>query len=127
MANNNTKIRASSHRGNEIQLSHIQTDSPLLDIDALIKAREAGQGDIVDFILQETQKEADFRRAEIKKTNKFTFIERMIGMLLAFSVGIGGIFGSLYIANSGHSKLAHVVAVLLIGSLAVGFYKRPPQ
>ena len=123
MASKNTQIKAKDTRGGELHLSHTQLDSPVLDVNALERLQQF-RPDIVDFVIDQTRAEAEYRRKYDQRAAWFTFIERMGGILLAAAVCAGGIFGSVYAANLGHEKLAVTSAVSCIGTLAVAYLRR---
>jgi len=99
MATKNTQVKAKNSVGNEISLSHSQTDSPILDVNSLERLN-AFRPDLVDFIIKETGEEA------------------------AAGIATGGIFGSIYAAANGYEKLSWIIASTCIGSLAIAFLKR---
>lgn len=123
MATKNTQVKAKSLSGNEIQLSHSQTDSPLLDINGLERLNTF-RPDLVDFVIEQTKLEAESRRKGETKLLWFTFIERIGALLLATFIAIGGIWGSIYAATQGFTTLAGIIASTCIGSLAVAFLRR---
>ncbi|WP_159991576.1 hypothetical protein [Pelistega ratti] len=123
MATKSTHVKAKSTLGDEISLSHSQTDSPVLDVNALERLHQF-RPDIVDFIIEQTSKEAEFRRKEAKRINSFTFVERIGALALATIIGGGSIYGSIYAAQQGNSKLGIAIAVVGLGSLAVAFLRR---
>lgn len=123
MASNNTQVRAKNGKGNELHVSHSQTDSPILDVVSLERLQQF-RPDIVDFVITQTAAEAEYRRKESCRINTFTFIEHLGGILLAATVCCGGIFGSVWAANEGHENLAIVIAVCCIGTLAVAYLNR---
>ena len=123
MASKSTHIKARNPLGDELQLSHNQTDSPILDVAALEQLQQF-RPDIVDFVIEQTRREAEYRRRIDNRITWFTFIERMGGILLAFAVCTFGIFGSIWAANQGHGKLAITIAAVCIGTLAVAYLKR---
>ncbi len=118
----NTQVSA-RNKDKEIQVSHSEIDSPVLDVNGLERLHNF-RPDIVDFVLEETRKEAESRRKQEGRVNMFVFVERVGALLLASGLGAGGIFGSIYAAMHGFEKLAVAIAVTCIGSLAVAFLKR---
>ncbi len=124
MASRNTQVKARKDlNGDEISLSHSQTDTPLIDVQSLAKLHEF-RPDAVDFVLNQTKEEAEHRRKSESKMITYTFIERMGGLVLACLICISGIGGSIYAAIHGYEKLGIAIATVTIGSLAVAFLKR---
>lgn len=123
MATKNTQVKAKNATGNEIHLSHSQTDSPILDVYSLERLHQF-RPDIVDFVIEQTKKEAESRRKREVKIDRFTFSERMMALFLAMLMATGGICGSIYAATLGYEKLSWIIASTCIGSLAIAFLKR---
>ncbi len=95
-------------RDKELTLQHHETDSPLIPV-AQIERLHQIRPDLVDWILQQTQIEGDYRRSESRRVNTFVFIERLIGQICAFLIGMAGIAGGFYVALTG------LAAVFLTG------------
>jgi hypothetical protein len=109
-------------RGKDITLQQHETDSPVLPV-AQIEQLHHFRPDRVDWIFDQTQIEAEHRRSENRRINTYTFIERILGMVFALTIGLAGILGGLYAAIQGHDWLGGVVATVTVGTLAVGFLK----
>lgn len=99
------------------------SDAPLLPI-AGIERLHTIRPDMVDWVFEQTQIEAETRRSEQSRVNIFIFIERIGGMLAALVIGVCGVGGGIYAALQGHDWLGGVVATTTIGTLAVAFLKR---
>lgn len=119
----NTQVKAKHPSGNEIHLSHSQTDSPILDVNSLERLNSF-RPDIVDFVVTQTEAEASNRRKREVKIDWFTFIERIGALLLAAGMAVGGIYGSIYAAMNGYHQLSWIIAGTCIGSLAIAFLRR---
>jgi hypothetical protein len=77
--------------------------------------------DLVDYIVTETSAEAKARRDETHRVNTLLFIERMLGQIFAFCVGIGGVVGGGYIALHNQPWAGASIAAATITGLAVAF------
>jgi hypothetical protein len=97
-----------------------QTDAPLLPVASIERLHQV-RPDRVDWVFEQTQIEAENRRIERHRTNLYIFIERMVGMVFALTIGLSGILGGLYAAIQGHEWLGGVVATVTIGTLAGNF------
>ena len=75
----------------------------------------------MDWVIQQTQIEAEFRRTENKRTNGFIFIERILGQVFAFLIGSGGIAAGGYVAIHGQPWAGATIASIAITGLAVVF------
>lgn len=101
MANNQTHVKAVTNEGNTFHVQHTSTDSPILPAANLAQLAELDPS-LVDFVVEETKKEAAHRRKQESRINAFVFAERIsgvvIGALLAFFVfGFGA-----YLILQGH-------------------------
>lgn len=99
------------------------SDAPLIPI-AGIERLHAIRPDRVDWVFEQTQIEAEARRAEQRRINNFIFFERLAGMVASFTLGVCGIAGGIYAALQGHDWLGGVVVTATIGTLAIAFLKR---
>lgn len=125
MASKNTQVKARNNRGEELHLSQSQSDSPILDVNSLERLQQF-RPDIVDFVIQQTAAEAEYRRAETVRVHTFTFIERLGGIIVSVLICLFGIFGSIYAFKNGSEKLAMTIAAVCIGTLAVAYLRRKP-
>ena len=117
-----TNARLKGKDGAELVVSDNHSDSPLLPF-AGLERLHAFRPDRVDWVFEQTQIEAETRRAERRRTNVFIFVERLLGLLASLLVGVLGVGGGIYAALQGHDWLGGVVAVTTIGTLAVAFLR----
>lgn len=110
-------------RSGEMMVQDHQTDAPLLPI-ASIERLHKLRPDRVDWVFDQTQIEAEYRRLEQRRTNRYIFIERIVGMVFALIIGVSGIVGGLYAAIQGNEWLGGIVATVTIGTLAGNFLVR---
>lgn len=75
----------------------------------------------VDWVIQQTQIEAEHRRSETIKINKYTFVERILGQIFAFIIGVVGVGGGSYVAVNGQPEAGGVIATAALTGLAVVF------
>jgi len=107
-------------RGKELTVQQHETDSPVIPI-AQIEQLHQFRPDLVDWIFTQTQIEAEHRRAEVKRVNKFVFIEHIIGQVFALLIGMAGIIGGVYAAINGQAWAGGTIASLAITGLAAVF------
>ena len=113
--------QAKLNRSNgHISVEHHDTDSPILPI-AQIEKLHSFRPDRVDWVFDQTQLEAEYRRKHKNKVNNFIFIERFIGQICALAIGITGIVAGGYIALNGQPFAGASIAGVAIGSLAIVF------
>ncbi|MDD5036705.1 MAG: hypothetical protein PHE55_18360 [Methylococcaceae bacterium] len=107
-------------RDKELTLQQHDTDSPLIPV-AQIERLHQFRPDLVDWIVKQTQIEAEHRRSEDKRINTFVFVERLIGQIFALLIGLAGIVGGVYAAVNGQAWAGGTIASLAITGLAVVF------
>ena len=96
MANKSTQARV-RHRDGEMTLQQQETDSPIIPIGQLERLQRF-KPEAVDWIIQQTQIEAEERRRERRRLNALLFVERTLGQFFALVIGLAGIGGGAYIA-----------------------------
>lgn len=107
-------------RNGELTLQHHDSDSPILPV-AQLEQLARIKPDAVDWVINQTQIEAEFRRNETKRINTFTLIERIIGQICALIIGMAGILGGSYVALNGHEAAGGTIASVALTGLAVVF------
>ena len=121
MVNKSTTANV-KHNNSELTVQQHETDSPILPI-AIMERLEIFKPEAVDWILNQTQIEADHRREENKKINSFIFFEHILGQLFALLIGLAGIAAGSYVAIQGQSLAGATIATAAITGLAVVFIK----
>ncbi|PPD47094.1 MAG: hypothetical protein CTY13_06085 [Methylobacter sp.] len=104
----------------ELTLQQHDSDSPLLPV-AQLEQLHSFKPDAVDWVINQTQIEAEYRREETKRLNLFVFIERLIGQACALTIGVTGIIGGSYVALNGHEAAGGTIASVAITGLAAVF------
>jgi hypothetical protein len=117
------QVRARNGRGDEVAIQTHDTDAPMLPVNSLRELHEF-RPDLVDFVVTQTEKEADFRRSSVKRINVFVLIERLFGMFCAVFIGVFGIIGGGYVGLHGQPILGGTIATAALGTLAVAFIKK---
>lgn len=112
----------------ESTLPDQETDSPILPVDQLERLHEI-KPDAVDWVIQQTQIEAEHRREEISRVNGFILIEHLFGQISALIIGISGILGGSWVAANGQPWAGVTIAIAVIAGLTFVFLtgrnKRP--
>jgi hypothetical protein len=118
------------NRHGDLTVQHHETDSPLLPV-AQLEHLHQFKPDAVDFVIEQTKIEADYRRSETQRLNTLVFVERVIGQVFALLIGLSGIFSGAYVAVNGQPTAGATIASLSLTGLAVVFLKgkmsKPPQ
>lgn len=117
------QARAKSNNGSELALSAHESDSPILPITQLEQLHQF-RPDLVDFVVEQTRREADHRRSRELTVNRYVFIERLSGMACAVLVCIIGVVGGGYVGLQGQPWLGGTIATAALGTLAVAFLRR---
>lgn len=108
------------HRQGNLTVQQHETDSPILPVSQL-QQLNSFKPDAVDWVIKQTQIEAEYRRAESRRVNTFVFIERVIGQVFALLIGISGIVGGSYVAIHDQPWAGGTIASLAITGLAAVF------
>jgi uncharacterized membrane protein len=109
-------------KGDEVLAQQHESDTPFLPVHQL-EQLHGFRPDLVDWVIRETEREADYRRRETHCVNHYIFAERMLGMGFAFLLGMAGILGGGYLALNGQPKAGIAIATVTIGALAVAFLR----
>jgi len=120
MVGKSVSARVRNKKGDELTINHNETDSPILPIQQLEKLHNF-RPDRVDWVFDQTQAEAEHRRYCTTKFGNFVFIERILGQVLAFFIGVAGILAGAYVALHGQPLAGGGIATVTIGTLAVAF------
>lgn len=110
-----------------ITLSQQETDSPILPIAQIERLKEV-HPERVDWVFEETSKEGNFRRSEVKRVNTMVFVERILGMIAGLVIGTGALYTCYNLAMAGHDAVAGIVGgttvVGLVSAFVIGVKRR---
>lgn len=130
MANRHTNAKVTQRKdGNrELTLSEHETDSPIVPV-AQLERLHVFKPDAVDWVISQTQIEAEHRRKETSRINGFIFFEHLIGQIFSLIIGIGGIGAGSWVAVNGQPLAGGTIATAAITGLAVVFLtgRKKPQ
>lgn len=115
-----TSAQVRNRHGDELSVQQHETDSPVLPV-AQLERLHKFKPDAVDWIIRQTQIEAEHRRAESKRVNTFIFIEKVIGQVFALLIGMAGIGYGAHVAVQGQPWAGGIIASLAITGLAAVF------
>ena len=99
------------------------SDAPLLPVKD-IQALKDVCPDAVQLILDETRKEAEFRRRVTEKEQGKYYFQRGMGQVFALIIGLAGIAGGVYCVRLDYPNAGGTIASLAIVSLALAFLGR---
>ncbi|HJV73132.1 MAG TPA: hypothetical protein VJ654_02835 [Noviherbaspirillum sp.] len=121
MANNHTRLHAVNSDGQQVSFLHTNTDSPILPTADLIRLHELDPK-LVNWIVEQTELEAEARRTENRRINLYVFIERISGVVAGAFVAVFGFLIGGYLVLQGHdwagvgicgTTLVSIVSVLV--------------
>ncbi len=114
-----TRTRTS---GNEITHHQQETDSPIIPVQQIERLQALKPG-AVDWVLQQTEIEANHRRTEEHRVNSFIFTEGILGQICALIIGLAGIGGGAFVALNGQPWAGALIASFAITGLAIVFIR----
>ncbi len=120
MANKSSTARYKGQRGQEVTLQQHETDSPIVPV-AQLEKLHSFKPSAVDWVIEQTGIEANYRRTENYRINNFVFIHRMTGQVFALLIGLAVIGCGSFVALNGEPVTGGVIASLAITGLAVVF------
>lgn len=119
MVNKSTTARVSRRNGDLTVQSH-ETDSPILPV-AQLERLHSFHPEAVEWVIRQTQVEAEYRRVQDARMNTYLFYERAAGQVFAFLIGMGGIGAGAYVAVNGQPWAGATISSLAISGLAMVF------
>ncbi len=119
MGNKSTTAKV-THKDGELTVQQHEIDSPILPV-AQLEHLHTFKPDAVDWVITQTQAEAEFRRSENKRINTLVFIQQLVGQIFALLIGLAGIGAGGYVAANGQPKAGAIIAVTAITGLAAVF------
>lgn len=119
MANRSTTAKANRRTG-DLTVQQNETDCPILPVPQL-ESLHNFRPDAVDWVIQQTEIEAEHRRQETRRINTYVFAERLAGQIFAFLIGLAGVIGGAYVAVMGQPLAGGAIASAALGGLAIVF------
>ncbi len=97
-----------------------ESDTPHLPVQDL-KELKSIYPEAIPWVLDQMEKEAEFRRKETHRCNTLIFIERWSGQIFGCLIGLSGVAGGGYVATHGSPWAGGIIATAAISTLAVAF------
>ena len=123
MSNEHTRVQATNPDGGHLSVSRTTTDSPILPAANLQQLQQIDPK-LVPWVIEQTEKEANFRRSETHRINSFVFVERISGVIAGAIVAVVGLIVAGYLVINGHDWAGAVVGgatlVALVTVLVTG-------
>ena len=117
MANKQTTAKVKHKDGNELTVQQNETDCPIIPV-VQLERLQSFKPEAVDFVINQTQIEAEHRRLETKRVNTFIFAQNLIGQSCALVIGLTGIVGGCYVAFKGQPTAGATIATVALTGLA---------
>lgn len=93
-------------------------DSPILPVDQLEALGRIKPG-AVDWVIEQTQAEAEHRRTELARVNNLIFVEHVFAQVSALIVAVAGIWAGVWLAMNGQPWVGFAIAAVVMIALAV--------
>jgi hypothetical protein len=106
--------------GHELTVQDHETDTPILPINQLERLHNF-RPDRVDWVFEQTEIEAKTRREQAALINDRIFKERMAGLVFAFTLGLVGLCGAVWLASMGREAAAASIGGITLASLVSAF------
>ncbi|MBI5193234.1 MAG: hypothetical protein HZA08_07325 [Nitrospirae bacterium] len=120
MANKSTAAKVRHKDGDELTLEQHETDSPIIPV-AHLERLHNFRPDAVDWVLKQTEDEAQYRRSQSNRVNIFIFIQNLLGQIFAAGIGILAIVAGSYVAMNGQPWAGATIATAGLTGLAAVF------
>ncbi|MCX7096547.1 MAG: hypothetical protein NTV43_01435 [Methylococcales bacterium] len=118
MANKHTTAQVKNTKGDQqLSIQQHETDCPILPV-VQLEQLQRFKPEAVDWIINQTQIEAEHRRAQIIIVNRYTFIERIAGQVFAFVIGLSGVLLGSYVALQNQPTAGAAIAGAALAGLA---------
>lgn len=113
-----TNVKSTATRGTAAAARGAEAESPLLPVEQLEALGRIKPG-AVDWLIEQTQLEAEHRRAELARVNNLIFVEHLFAQAAALVVAACGIGGGVWLAARGQPWVGVAIAAVVMAALAV--------
>ncbi len=107
-------------RRKDVEAADQEADSPIIPVEQLERLN-LFKPSAVDWVIKQTQTEAEFRRRETSRVNKYIFVEHLVGQTFALTIGIVGVVSGSIVAYNGQQVAGGVIASIAIAGLIIVF------
>lgn len=122
MGNVSTHVDAKSG-DNRLAITRHETDAPLIPV-AQIEHLQRIAPERVQWVFDQTEKEAEHRRRSLERTDWMVFIERMFGQLIAAGACSGALWVSYLLGVIGRQAAAVAVIGIVVALASVFLINR---
>lgn len=128
MASTHTTAQATKPDGHHVVVQQTATDCPLLPAANLQQLAAIDPG-LVQWVVDQTEAEANFRRDENRRINTLMFAERIVAVAAAALLAMSGFGVVVYLAMHGHDGVAAVIGgttiVGIVGAVLARRWEQP--
>jgi uncharacterized membrane protein len=103
-----TQVRANHPQGNSVQVTQHETDSPVLPVSQL-QQLHGFRPDLVDWVRDQTEKEALARRQRTSRIDLFILIERIAGLVAGTLIACIGMGAAVFLALKDQPTVASII------------------
>lgn len=122
MGNVSTHVDAKSG-DSRVAITRHETDAPLIPV-AQIERLQQIAPERVQWVFDQTEKEAEHRRSSLRRIDWMVFIERMFGQLIAAGACGGALWVAYWLGISGHQAVAIAVIGIVVTLASVFLINR---
>ncbi len=90
----------------------------ILPVDQLRQLHQI-KPDAVDWVIRQTEIEAEHRREETSRVNGFILVEHFLGQISALTIGVSGVLGGSWVAVNGQPWPGATIAGVTVAGLTV--------
>lgn len=119
MTNRQTRVDSKRSDGH-VSITQHETDSPLIPV-AQIERLHAFAPERVDWVFEQTEREAEHRRARQSRVDSFIFAERFIGQVAAVLLCAGALYAAFLLGMAGKEIVAAAIGTTAVVGLATAF------
>lgn len=117
----NRQTHVDSKRGDgHVSITQHETDSPLIPV-AQIERLHSFAPERVQWVFDQTEREAECRRARQVRVDGFVFAERLVGQIAAVVMCSGALYAAYLLGMAGKEIAAAAIGTTAVVGLATAF------
>lgn len=117
----NRQTRVDSKKGDShLAITEHETDAPLIPIAQIERLHQFAPGR-VQWVFDQTEREAEHRRARLERLDTMVFVERMAGQAAAILVCAGALVAAYMLGQAGREIAAAAIGTTAVVGLATAF------
>lgn len=117
----NRQTRVDSRKGDShLAITEHETDAPLIPIAQIERLHQIAP-DRVQWVFDQTEREAEHRRARVVRLDTMVFLERMAGQVAAILVCAGALVAAYLLGQAGREIAAAAIGTTAVVGLATAF------